>query len=92
MISSSDIEENILVFNVLYDKLGDITDEMLRMHPDPFTYELHPTKGHWTRCPGNREFLRVERMINDIRNFIRATMGYLIDEKRRLIPCDNPVF
>ncbi len=92
MISASDIEDNILIFNVLYDKLGDITDEMLHMNPNPFPYQLHPVKGHWTRCPGNRELLRLERMICDARKFAKATVGYLIDERKRLISCESTIF
>ena len=87
MISCSDIEENILIFTVLYDKLGDIADEMLRIHPNPFPYEFYPLKGHWTRRPGNRELLKLERMIGDARKFAKATMGYLIDERKRLMSC-----
>lgn len=92
MISSGDIQENILIFNVIYDKLSDIQDEMLHMNRNPFSYEFYPVKGHWTKRPGNRELLRLERMIGDARNFAKATMGYLIDERKKLISCENTIF
>ena len=89
MISSSDIQENILTFTIILDRLGDLSDEILRMKPNPFNYDFSAVKGHWTRQPGNKELLRLERMIGDVQSFAKGTIGYLIKEKKQAMSCEE---
>ena len=82
MFCAQDIEDNILVFNVINSRLGDIRDEMLHLNTMPFGYDYNRVQEQLTMKPGNKEFLRVERMIDSIQSFIKCTVSRLIQEKK----------
>ena len=85
MFCAQDIEDNILVFNVINSRLGDIRDEMLHLNTMPFGYDYNIAQGQLTMKPGNKEFLRVERIIGRLQSFIKCTVSRLIQEKKILL-------